>query len=102
MIRYLTLEEVLELHRLVLEQSGGLDGVRDLGGLDSALAQPRMTFSARICIRTWPRRQRRWGFRWYATTPFWMAINVSAMRRWKPFWSSMAGSWRRELMSKNK
>jgi len=44
MIRCLTLEEVLELHRLALEQSGGLKGVRDLGGLDSALAQPQMTF----------------------------------------------------------
>src|SRR5262245_51747912 len=44
MMRYLTLEEVLELHRLALEQSGGLGGVRDLGGLDSALAQPQMTF----------------------------------------------------------
>jgi death-on-curing protein len=44
MIRYLTLEEVLELHRLTLEQSGGLGGVRDLGGLDSALAQPQMAF----------------------------------------------------------
>jgi death on curing protein len=44
MIRYLTLEEILELHRLVLEQSGGLAGVRDLGGLDSALAQPQMAF----------------------------------------------------------
>src|SRR5437588_10788253 len=43
MTRYLTLEEVLELHRLVLEQSGGLEGVRDVGGLESALAQPRMT-----------------------------------------------------------
>jgi death on curing protein len=44
MMRYLTLEEVLELHRLVLEQSGGSGGVRDLGALDSALAQPQMTF----------------------------------------------------------
>lgn len=44
MIRYLTLEEVLELHRLALEQSGGLDGVRDFGALDSAVAQPQMTF----------------------------------------------------------
>lgn len=44
MIRYLTLEEVLELHRLVLEQSGGLAGVRDLGALDSAVAQPLMAF----------------------------------------------------------
>src|SRR5579864_2609956 len=45
MTRYLTLEEILELHRLVLEQSGGLGGVRDLGGLESALAQPQMTFA---------------------------------------------------------
>jgi death on curing protein len=44
MIRYLAVEEVLELHRLALEQTGGLDGVRDLGGLESALAQPQMTF----------------------------------------------------------
>ncbi len=28
MIRYLSLEEVLELHRLVLRQSGGLEGAR--------------------------------------------------------------------------
>ena len=44
MIRYLTIEETLELHRQVLVQSGGLAGVRDLGALDSALAQPRMAF----------------------------------------------------------
>jgi death-on-curing protein len=44
MIRYLTLEEVLELHRLLLEQSGGLAGVRDLGALDSAVIQPQMAF----------------------------------------------------------
>jgi hypothetical protein len=30
MIRYLTLDEVLELHRLVVEQSGGGSGIRDL------------------------------------------------------------------------
>ena len=44
MTRDLSLEEVLELHRLVLEQSGGLGGVRDLGASESALAQPRMAF----------------------------------------------------------
>ncbi len=44
MIRYVTLEEVLELHRLLLEQSGGLAGIRDLGALDSALAQPQTAF----------------------------------------------------------
>lgn len=43
-MRHLTTDEVLELHRLVIAQSGGGSGVRDPGVLDSALAQPRMTF----------------------------------------------------------
>ena len=43
-MRYLTLAEVLELHRRVIEQSGGADGVRELGGVESAVAQPQMTF----------------------------------------------------------
>jgi death-on-curing protein len=30
-MRYLSLVEVLELHRLVVERTGGLPGVRDLG-----------------------------------------------------------------------
>jgi death-on-curing protein len=44
MIRYLTLIEILELHRQILEQSGGALGMRDIGLLESAIAQPRMTF----------------------------------------------------------
>jgi death on curing protein len=43
-MRYLTLSEVLELHRRIIEQSGGALGVRDMGMLESAIAQPRMTF----------------------------------------------------------
>ncbi len=43
-MRYLTLSEVLELHRRTLETSGGTGGLRDLGMLESAIAQPRMTF----------------------------------------------------------
>jgi death-on-curing protein len=43
-MRHLTLGEVVELHRWVLAGSGGLAGVRDLGALEAALAQPRMTF----------------------------------------------------------
>ncbi len=43
-MRYLTLNEVLELYRRILEQSGGSMGIHDLGALQSALAQPRMTF----------------------------------------------------------
>lgn len=38
---YPTLEEVLHLHRRLLERFGGREGVRDLGLLESALARPR-------------------------------------------------------------
>ncbi len=44
-MRFLTLIEVLELHRKVMDQSGGALGMRDVGLLESAIAQPRMTFS---------------------------------------------------------
>lgn len=43
-MRYLTLGEVVALHRAILESSGGASGIRDLGALESALAQPRATF----------------------------------------------------------
>ena len=44
MTRYLTLAEVLELHRSVLERWGGAGGIRDVNALESALAQPRQSF----------------------------------------------------------
>ena len=40
-MRFLTLGEVVALHRDVLQDSGGVSGIRDLGALESALAQPR-------------------------------------------------------------
>jgi death on curing protein len=46
-MRYLTLGEVLLRHARVLERSGGGRGLRDLGALQSALAQPTMTFDDR-------------------------------------------------------
>jgi death-on-curing protein len=44
-VRYLTLNETLELHRRIIAQSGGAPGVLNLGALESALAQPQMTFN---------------------------------------------------------
>lgn len=46
-MRYLTLDEVLELNRLCLEQSGGAHRIRDLGQLQSAVVQPSMTFGGK-------------------------------------------------------
>ena len=44
-MRYLTLGEVVALHRALLESSGGASGIRDLRALESAVAQPRASFS---------------------------------------------------------
>jgi death-on-curing protein len=43
-VRYLSLGEVLELHRRLVGETGGSTVLRDLGALESAVAQPRMTF----------------------------------------------------------
>ena len=43
-MRYLSLGEVVGLHQAILEETGGAPGIRDLGGLESGLAQPRATF----------------------------------------------------------
>ncbi len=44
-MRYLTHSEVLELQRQIIGQSGGASGILNLGSLESAVAQPRMTFA---------------------------------------------------------
>ena len=43
-MRYVTLGEVVELHRRLLQATGGAPGIRDFGALESAVAQPRATF----------------------------------------------------------
>jgi len=43
-MRYLSLGDIVDLHQALLVQTGGAAGIRDLGGLESALAQPRATF----------------------------------------------------------
>lgn len=43
-MRYLSLQEVISLHSLLIAQSGGSSGLRDLGALESAVAQPEASF----------------------------------------------------------
>ena len=43
-MRYLTLAEVVNLHRLITKATGGASGIRNLGALESAIAQPKATF----------------------------------------------------------
>jgi death-on-curing protein len=43
-MRYLTLVEILHLYYRIMERSGGAVGILDMAVLESAVAQPRMTF----------------------------------------------------------
>ena len=43
-MNYLTLDEVFRLHDLLIARSGGKVGIHDLRLIESAVAQPRMTF----------------------------------------------------------
>jgi death-on-curing protein len=45
---FLSLDEALEIHRDQLDRYGGAAGIRDLGLLQSALAQPRATFGGQF------------------------------------------------------
>ena len=42
---FLTLAQVVEIHADQIRRYGGQDGIRDLGLLDSALAQPEASFA---------------------------------------------------------
>lgn len=44
-MRYLTPEQVLFIHYLLIEETGGSHGIRDLNLLKSAIARPKATFS---------------------------------------------------------
>ncbi len=69
-MRYLTLAEVVELHELVLGATGGAAGVRDLGGLESALAQPKATFDGRDLHQTLVEKAAALGFSLVQNHPF--------------------------------
>jgi death-on-curing protein len=69
-VRYLSLEEVLELHRMVMQQSGGASGLRDLNVLESALAQPRMTFGGEDLYPSFVEKAAALGFSLVRNHPF--------------------------------
>ncbi len=69
-MRYLTINEVLILHRRIIEESGGTAGIRDLSMLGSALAQPRQTFSGIDLYPTLVEKAAALGFSLIKNPPF--------------------------------
>ena len=43
-MRYLSLLEIFELHEAIISKTGGSQGMRDIGALEAAINQPRLTF----------------------------------------------------------
>ncbi|NOQ63347.1 MAG: type II toxin-antitoxin system death-on-curing family toxin [Methyloprofundus sp.] len=51
-MRLLTIEQVVLLHQRLLQQSGGGQGIRDMGILESAIAQPNMSYESELLYPT--------------------------------------------------
>ena len=49
---FLTLAEVLELHKFQVDKYGGTQGLRDLGLLESAVAVPQASFGGELLHRS--------------------------------------------------
>jgi len=70
MMRYLTLVEVIDLHHRIIQQSRGIIGIRDLGSLQSAISQPRMTFGGEDLYPTIVDKASAFGFSIIMNHPF--------------------------------
>ena len=69
-MRWINLEDVLQLHDWTLDQSGGSPGLRELGALGSALAQPLTTFGGRDLYPTTVFKAAALGFSIVCNHPF--------------------------------
>ena len=44
-VKFLTVEEVIKIHDILIKKYGGKEGIRDYGLLESAILQPQVKFS---------------------------------------------------------
>jgi death-on-curing protein len=69
-MHYPTVSDALETYRRIIEQTGGLMGIRDIGALESALAQPLMTFDEKDLYPTIVEKASALGFSLIQNHPF--------------------------------
>jgi len=69
-MRYLTISEILQMYRFVMETSGGTFGVFSLDMLESSIAQPRATFGGKELYPTVVEKAAALGFSLIMNHPF--------------------------------
>ena len=69
-MRYLTLAELFYLYHHLIEQSGGAAGIHSMAALESALAQPHMTFAGNDLYPTVVEKAAALGFSLVSNHPF--------------------------------
>ncbi|MCK5720160.1 MAG: type II toxin-antitoxin system death-on-curing family toxin [Thiomargarita sp.] len=69
-MRLLTLEQILILHQRIIEQSGGSMGIRDQSMLESAVAQPYMSYGGHDLYPTLIEKVAALGFSLIKNHPF--------------------------------
>lgn len=88
-MRVLSKRQILMLHSMLVAQSGGADGLRDEGLLESAINTPLQTFGGQEhCTRPFLKKPLDLAMVLFTITLFWMAINaLEPMPCWC-FWTS--------------
>jgi death-on-curing protein len=69
-MKRLSLERVIEMHSMVISQSGGLDGLRDANLLDSAVSSTFQTFGGQYLYPTLPDKAAHLAFSLINNHPF--------------------------------
>lgn len=67
---YLTLEQILDIHDQIIAQTTGSPGITNPGLLESAIAQPQMTFAGQELYTTLPEKAVALGFSLIKNHPF--------------------------------
>lgn len=69
-MKRLTQSQILQMHSLLIKQTGGIDGLRDEGLLDSALNAPFLSFDGEDIYKTIQAKAARLGFSLIKNHPF--------------------------------
>lgn len=69
-MKRLSLQQVMRLHTMLINETGGSDGLQDEGLLDSALNAPFQSFDGEDLYQTVPAKAARLGFSLINNHPF--------------------------------